>query len=339
MSSNFGGKSLTAVSTRVLLLTFMALSAGCSILASSNNPDVAYAPDAEQNVSLQVPPDLTDVSNAEQFVLPGTGNAAITRNTLLPQADDVRFVREGGQSWLEFQQSPEDLWPELLSFLRSENYRIEQTRPVSGMIASEWRAQANSANSSILRSLVSGKEQLTRVAFRLERAGSGARLFARSQTIAADELASAGNADISWPARSSNPENTSELLNALLAFLGVEQQKARGILDAAQATAIFDDAVIESDGGGSEAVIQYGFERSFKKIESALADLNYSLVSQDDGVGRIEFVDKSDNSTLVLQVSPVHVSAVRVSVTETDGGRLEAQRELELLSALVGEIA
>ena len=339
MSSNSATRSLAVITVRLLVLSAAVVVAGCSSFASSSSPDVVYASDARQNRSLQIPPDLTDVSNAEQFVLPGTSNTAITRNTLLPQADDIRFVREGGQSWLEFQQSPEDLWPELLTFLRTEGYRVEQTQPVSGTIASEWRAQSNFGNSGILRNLVGGSEQLTRVAFRLERAGSGARLFARSQAISAADLESVTDADVSWPASSSNPENTSELLNRLLAFLGVEQQKAQGILDSAQAAAIFDDALIERNGGGSEAVIQYGFESSFKKIALALADLNYSLVSRDDGVGRIEFLDKSTNTPLVLQVSPVHISAVRVSVTEPDGARLEAEREFQLLSALVDEIA
>ena len=115
-------RSLCRQTLPVALIGTATLLDGCGSLASKNSPDVIYSDNAVQARDLQVPPDLTDVSNAEQFVLPGTGNAAVARNTLLPQFDSLRFVREGGQHWLEFQQAPEDLWPQLLEFLKKEKF-------------------------------------------------------------------------------------------------------------------------------------------------------------------------------------------------------------------------
>lgn len=311
---------------------------GCGSLNSQNSPDVVYAETATEARTLQVPPDLTDVSNAEQFVLPGTSGGAVTRNTLLPQFDSVRFVREGGQSWLEFQQTPEDLWPQILAFARNEKYRIDRAEPVAGVIATQWRPASAIAGNSILRNLVAADEEFTRVAFRLERADTGARLFARSQASSKASVEAATNPDnVDWPPSSHNPETTSALLNRFLVFLGVEQQKARGILGAEQARAVVDEAVVQRNAAGTEMVLNRGYQSSFRQVLGALQGLEYTVVSSDDNAGRIEFSDAQ--SPLVIQLSPIHVSAVRVLVSDGQGAKLSAEREQQLLSALAEQLS
>ena len=319
-----------------VIVLFAATLTSCSSLSSKNSPDVVYSETAKESRSLQIPPDLTDVSNAEQFVLPGISDTAISRNTLLPQVDAIRFVREGGQSWLEFQQTPEDLWPQLLAFLRVEKYPIDQTVPVSGLIATDWRQADGAGGEGILRSLVGSDEQSSRVAFRLERAGGGARLFARSQLASAEEVQALTASDLAWPASANDPENTSELLNRFLGFLGVEQQKVRGILGEEQARAVLEDAVVQRNASGNELLVNRGFRSSFERLRAALQALDIAEVSSDPDVGRIEFEEAQ--TPLVLQVSPVHVSAVRVSVTDTEGARLSTEREEQLLSSLADQL-
>ena len=325
---------------KMLFISAMVLLAAtvtsCSSLGSKNSPDVVYSETAVESRALQVPPDLTDVSNAEQFVLPGTSDSAISRNTLLPQVDSIRFVREGGQSWLEFQQTPEDLWPQLMAFLRVEKYPIDQTVPVSGLIATDWRAADEAGGEGILSSLVGSDEQSSRVAFRLERAGGGARLFARSQLASPDEVQALAASDLAWPASANDPENTSELLSRFLGFLGVEQQKARGILGEEQARAVLEDAVVQRNASGNELLVNRGFRSTFERLRAALQALDIAEVSSDPDVGRIEFEEAQ--TPLVMQVSPVHVSAVRVSVTDTEGARLSAEREEQLLSSLADQL-
>ena len=149
--------------------------------------------------------------------------------------------------------------------------------------------------------------------------------------------AAAGVSDLTWPASSHSPENTSTLLLRLLAFLGVEQQKARGILGEEQAAAVLEDAIVRRNAAGSEMLLNRGFQTSFQHVEAALALLNYTVLSSDESVGRIEF--SAADTPLVLRLSPVHVSAVLVSVSDTDGRRLSAEREQELLSELAGQIS
>ncbi len=322
----------------LLLSTLAALVlAGCSSLQSTNSPDVLYDRNAEAARSLQVPPDLTDVSNTEQFVLPGTSGGPVTRNTLLPQFSSARFERAGQQSWLAFDTSAEEIWPQLLDFAKKEKYLIEKTEPAAGLIFSQWRAASAVTKGSLLQSLIGGDEEFSRIAFRLERNGAGSRLFARSQSASEAVVTAADSAALAWPAESHDPEATSALLSRLLVFLGVNEQKARGIIDAEQARLVTDDVLVITTGSGRQLVLQRGFKPSFNAVLSALETLDYNVTSSDDGVGRIEFLD--GETPLVIELAPQHVSEVRVALTDTGGRRLPDADEKAVLDALLAQIA
>lgn len=310
---------------------------GCSSLNSSSSPDVIYDTRAESAKQLQVPPDLTDVSNSEQFILPGTAGGPVTRNTLLPQFASVRFERDARQSWLGFDASPEELWPQLLAFIRSEKFPIEKTEPATGLIVTQWRPASAVGRGSLLKNLVGSDEEYSRLAFRLERSGKGSRLFTRSQA-ASEKLATSIQAtDTVWPASSHDPEATSALLSRFLVYVGIEAQKARGIIDGRQAQAVLNDAIIQTNGSGSHLVIHRGFSSSFVRVLAALKTLEYSIVSSDDGVGRIEFSD--DATPMLIELTPTHISEVRVAVTDPDGRKLTADKEQDLLDALLLQLA
>ena len=321
----------------VLLAIGATVLSGCASFRSDASPDVVYDTRAEEARALQIPPDLTDVSNAEQFVLPGTSGGPVTRNTLLPKFSTVRFERAGEQSWLAFDRPPEDIWPQLLAFAKNNKFLIDKTEPAAGMIVTQWRPASAVTKGNLLKNLIGGDEDYSRVFLRLERNGSGARLFARSQG-ASEKLANAPTSDkIPWPASSHDPEATSALLSRLLVFLGVEEQKVKGIIDADQARLVTDEALVVSTGSGRQLVIQRGFKPSFNAVLAALGELDYVVTSSDDGVGRIEFMD--GDTPLVIELKPQHVSEVSASLSDMKGQRLADTTEEKVLNALLGKIA
>ncbi|MFT4730044.1 MAG: putative lipoprotein [Granulosicoccus sp.] len=315
--------------TRSLLVVCTVFLAGCGSLRSAKSPDLTYGKDAVTATELQVPPDLTDISNTEQYILPGTPGARVTRNTLLPQFDSVRFVREGAQSWLAFDQAPENIWQKVQAFTRKEKFLIEKSQPIAGSIVTQWRAASDVAKGSLLKSLIGNDEAYTRVALRIERNGSGARLFARSQKTA-DVAVTTANSQ--WPASSHDPESTSALLLRLLTYLGVGEQKAAGILSNEQANAILDDVTLQTNGSGTELVLYQGYQPAFRAVVAALVQLNHPISSRDDGVGRIEFTETG--SPMVIELTPVHVSEVRIGVRNAEGQRLESEAEISFLKSL-----
>jgi len=313
----------------------------CGTFYQADSPDVVYSNDSTDARQLQVPPDLTDVSNGEQFILPGRTGAAVARNTLLPEFESVRFVREGASSWLQFDQTPEDLWPHLLAFVRQQKFRIEQTKPVTGTIKTEWRPASVMQQGGLLKSLIGGEKAFTRVAFRLERDGDGARLFARSQA-ATEEIAKTGSSGNEWPESSHNPEVTSELLSLFLVSLGLDEQKSKGLLDDSRSKAVLEDAEVQTTAAGSQLLINKGYQSAFQALSQALSKLEHEITSSDNRVGRIEFIDSEGgaatdsavSSPLVATLVPVHVSAVRISLSDDTGRQLDHEREQALLKAL-----
>jgi|GEM_PF-575543 len=320
---------------------------GCAAFDSAQSPDVIYSETSGEAIALQVPPDLTDVSDAQQFVLPGATGAPIARNTLLPSIEGVRFERGGEQSWLAFDLAPEALWPELLSFVAARGYAIDRTSPVSGTLATRWQP-VDDAEDGVLGGLIGGpRDPRARIAFRLERDGTnGARLFARRQ-VAAGRLVEAGSVT-DWPAASADPEATDTLLALLLVHLGLQRQQSEGVLDSLTAADVLDDAVVRTGAAGSQLVVHRGYLSAFEALGTALVDSGWRVDSRDDSVGRIAFAGApgtavqsspdadadADGGALVLTVEPVHVAAVRVGVVDADGRRLAAARERQVLDTL-----
>jgi len=314
---------------------------GCAAFDSASSPDVVYSERSAEARALQVPPDLTDVSDAEQFVLPGTAGGPIARNTLLPEVAGVRFERRGERAWLAFDAAPEALWPQLLSFLSAEGYGVDRTRPVEGTLVTRWQPVSDAAD-GVLGGLIGGtRDPRSRVAFRLERqrdAGdAGARLFARRQ-VAAGRAIDAGTVT-DWPAASADPEATDALLARLLVHLGLTEQQSQGVLDASAAAEVLGDAIVRTSAAGSQLVLHRGFLSAFEALDAALLDSGHRVRTRDDSVGRIGFSEDGEADTWVLTIRPVHVGAVRVGLVDADGRRLDATRERTLFDALVDALA
>ncbi len=324
-----------AATSFVLLFAFLQ---GCVSLNSASSPDIAYSSTSADAKVLQVPPDLTNISDGEQFIIPGTGGGTVARNSLLPEFSTARYVRQGAQNWLEVQKTPEDVWPRLLQFIRQERYAIERTEPVTGTIVTQWQAVKGASSGGLLKNLKASDDVINRFSFRLERAGSnGTRLFARSQQASADQADALANSV--WPADSHDAEQVATLLTQLLVFFGVEEQKARGILSSAQANAIFNDATVQTTASGSQMLLHKGYAPSVQAVSSALTKLNYVVAETNTGLGRIEARAPGSETPVFVFVKPVHISAVSVTVTNSSGERLSAENELSLLNAMQAELA
>jgi len=318
----------------VLTAAFVLLLASCSFNNPPSGPDVIYSNTSNEARSLQVPPDLTNVSNGEQFILPGAEPGPLSRNRLLPSFTDAKYVRQGDQNWLEFGQPAESIWPLVLEFIRKEKWTVEKTAPTTGLIFTQWRAD-NEKSGGILKNLISNEELFSRSAFRLERNGTGTRVFARSMQLTGEAIED-GNDE--WPASSHNPEQVSQVLTRLLVFFGAEEQKARGILSEPQANAVLDDVHLQTTASGSQLVVHKGFSPSFNDVRAAIGQLPYTVLLSDGSVGTIQISSADYEEPLLVSLTSLHISAVRVQVTQAGGNRLEKEQELAILSAIQEQI-
>ena len=328
--------------TTALLLSLTLLGA-CQISPQGNSPDVKYSSKSSAAVKLQVPPDLTDVTRGEQFVLPGDTGAAIARNTLLPGFDTVSYQRNATQGWLVSKATPEDLWPRLQAFLRSEGYSISRTQPLNGIIETQWR-ERNGDSSTLANLINSARDAAQRVSLRLERTdGGGSRVFGRVQVFGDDDSLSDSAV---WGVAANNPEKTNVLLQQLMVFLGIEEQRAKGILDDARAQNLTSPVTLQTTTGGASLILHYGFVPSYSAIQFATRQLGMTLKSQDEGSGILRLTDSKNvaglgekGSAVTVQLNPQHVSAVVVSVADGDGRRFDDKTERKLLLALRDQLS
>lgn len=309
---------------------------GCGFNNPQSSPDVVYSDASVGAKQLQVPPDLTSISNGEQFILPGNEAGSLVRNRLLPTFTSAKYVRSGDQNWLEFAQTAETIWPLLLDFIRQQKLVVEKTEPTAGLVFTQWRSDSEKGGGGLLKNLISNDELFSRYAFRLERSGTGTRVFARAMQFEADVVKSMGSDK--WPASSHNPEQVSQLLTRLLVFFGADEQKAKGILSEPQARAVLDNAEVQTTAAGSQLVVHKGFAPSFKDVKTAVEQLEYSIVESDGSVGSIKITSATEVEPILISLTPVHLSAVRVLISQASGARLDKDKELSILSALHKQI-
>ena len=321
----------------ILLLSASA----CSLGYRQKAPEVLYSDTASVASSLQIPPDLTDISDGEQFVLPGTEGEALTRNTLLPEFDSARFVRRGGQSWLEIDASAESLWPELLGFMRAHGLTVLRTEPFYGVIISEWSLTRNVEESLLDNLLDRSSDSYRRVAFRMERVSGASkiiktRLFSRVQQADKSVALAAGANQVAWPASSHDPEQTSMLLQQFLVHLGIKEQRAQGLLGASQGQHLLHAATMESTLAGPRLVLHSGYQQSFRRLRGVLPELGVLLLSQDERIGEIQVAQSTlaDAPVLTLKLNPVHVSAVNVAVVDERGASITSPVVSNLLEQI-----
>lgn len=314
----------------------MLLLVGCGFNNPQSSPDVIYSDASDDAKQLQIPPDLTNISNGEQFILPGNEPGPLSRNRLLPAFSTAQYIRRGDQNWLELEQPAESVWPLVLEFIRKQKWVVEKTEPTTGLIFTQWRSDSAKSNGGLLKNLISSDELVSRYTFRLERNGGGTRLFARSMQLPAD--AAGQTANDRWPASSHNPEQVSQVLTQMLVFFGAEEQKARGILSEAQASAVLDDVQIQTTAAGSQLVVHKGFIPAFNDVQAAVDKLDYKVLLSDGSVGTMQVSMAAGSDPVFISLTPVHISAVRVLVTQAEGVRLDKERELAILAALREQI-
>lgn len=307
-----------------LLLLLTAIATGCTVSYRPDSPEVRYSSESSERRALQVPPDLTGAGDGEQFVVPGNTGAAVTRNTVLPEFDAVKLVRQGDLSWLAIGATPESLWPGLLSFLEKEKWPIAMTRPVNGLISTDWKR-------------VGAGWQ--RAAFRMERDGDTSRLFTRTETVSDRDSATPGKA--SWPESASNTEQTAALLQRLLVFYGIAEQRAKGLLNAGASASILDHGTIESGSEGARLVVHSGYNVAVAALQRSARESGYRLNTtvSPGGVYKLEdpqgrLAADGESSLFRLQLNSLHVSAVVVRVSDNDGRALAPELERTLLNQL-----
>jgi outer membrane protein assembly factor BamC len=273
---------LRALACCVVAVTLVA--AGCS------NPTKRIYEESTFGRPLEVPPDLTLPSYDESLELSGAPatvpvRAELSTVTVLPDQANMVLARDGAQRWLVLNGEPAQVWPWVRNFWLKKGFALRLEDPATGIIETEW-TQQQSIPVDAARAATDGKvysvplREKYRVRFERGEKGGTTEVYLTHRGAELSEQEKL----LAWRVRPSDPELEIEALKQLMVFLGVEQEKAGGVLKAPQE--IVRRATLNADAQGTSILhIDEDFARSWRRVELALDRLGYRIEDRDRSRG------------------------------------------------------
>lgn len=299
-----------------MLLLLTGLLAGCSGNILPESKKIEYK-SAGKLPPLEIPPDLTQQSRDERYVVPDVSSSkgsatysayssersgqarTTTAQDLLPQVDKMRIERSGTQRWLVVGGSPEKLWPGVKEFWQELGFLVNVEVPEAGIMETDWAENRAKIPQDIIRgtigkvfdSLYSTAER-DKFRTRLEKgAEPGTVEIYISHRGMYEIYVSEGRNDTKWQPRPADPELEAEMLRRLMVRLGVEESRAKTMVAAEQRQ---DRAKMSraTDGAGA-LLLEEAFDRSWRRVGLALDRVGFTVEDRDrsQGLYFVRYVD------------------------------------------------
>lgn len=251
---------------------------------------------------LEVPPDLTAPELQGSMDLPQagagqsystysvTGGSAVTGVSVLPQAANMRVLRDGDMRWLEVQAPPEQLWSKLRDFWQQQGLEVKRDEPLIGIMETQWAEnKADVPQDWLSKWLPKLHSAPTRDKFRvrLEPAVQGGATEVFITHYGVEEIQRGSNAesyDTVWQSRPADAELVNEMLNRLMVYFGAPQEKATSMI--ASAVQKSARARMEAEASGEPViVVTEGFARTWRRVGIALDRLGLVVEDRDRSAG------------------------------------------------------
>ena len=295
--------------TRLGLLGLAMTLSACSVL---ENDKIDYK-SATKGATLEVPPDLNQLSRETRYTVPGAtvsaaafeaGQARQPRGTAsaAPQSiGDVRIERDGNQRWLVVNRPADQLWEPVRDFWLESGFVLTVEQPKLGLLETDWAENRAKLPQDIIRSTIgkvfdslysTGERDKFRT--RLERnAAGGTDIFVTHRGM--EEVYSSARRDSTvWQPRARDPELEAEFLRRLMVKLGVSQEQAKAALAAAaQGQAAPQAARVVAAGSTSAVQLNEEFDRAWRRVGLALDRTGFTVEDRDrsKGIYFVRYVD------------------------------------------------
>ncbi len=299
---------------------------GCgSITSTLESNRLDYKSAAKSTVSLEVPPDLTQLQRESRYTLPVVNNGvvnasaygvqqgeragavlvapAVVAHAKTKDSDVIRVEREGNQRWLVVKKSPEVLWPQIKDFWQDSGFVISTESFATGVMETDWAENRAKIPQDLLRktlgkivdSLYSTGER-DKFRTRLESTGDGATEIYISHRGAEEVLIGSNKETSTWTARPTDPQLEAEFLSRLMIRLGTDGERAKSAV--AQAIPQPERAKLIKDANGSYVSVDEDFERAWRRVGLALDRAGFTVEDRDraQGVYFVRYVAQEDDA-------------------------------------------
>jgi outer membrane protein assembly factor BamC len=292
-----------------LALVTLVMMSGCSTVFESDKIDYKSAGKAPP---LDIPPDLTKISNEGRYVAPGGASvsasgfqqqsvASQTIPTAASAVADARIERLGNQRWLVISRPPEQLWEPIKSFWTDSGFLLLQEERNLGLMETDWAENRAKIPQDIIRSTI-GKvldglystSERDKFRTRLERtANGGTEIYISHRGMQEVVTGPKNNEQITWTPRQSDPELETEFLRRLMVRLGasVEQAKTAAVAGVPPQS----PARVGSDNGRPVVLISDDFDRAWRRVGLSLDRTGFTVEDRDrsQGIYYVRYVEQA----------------------------------------------
>jgi len=353
-----------------LALLGLTLTLGACTITALEGDKVDYKSAAGKAPSLEIPPDMTQLSRESRYAVPGTAVTASgyqigqASNQTIPTATtsmgDVRVERAGTQRWLVISRPADKLWEPVKDFWQENGFLLVMDQPNLGIMETDWAENRAKIPQDIIRSTIgkvfdslysTGERDKFRT--RLERNASGGTDIFISHRGMVEVYNSTAKDQTVWQPRAADPELEAEFLRRLMVKLGVSQEQSKALIATGTVT---KSAQIETINGQPVVRLDEGFDRAWRRVGLALDRTNFTVEDRDrsKGIYFVRYVapnadkaepgflgklfggSKPDSAPQKFRVSVVSIdNASTVSVQNADGSAAavaDAQRIVKVLA-------
>ncbi len=303
------------VGTASILAVTMLLTSCSSVSDLLAGDKIDYKSSGKAGPSLEVPPDLTQLSRETRYVVPGSAITASAyqlgsgSSQIVPVAatsiGDVRIERAGNQRWLVVNRPADQLWSPVRDFWLEGGFLLALDQEKLGIMETDFAENRAKIPQDFIRSTIgklfdalysTGERDKFRT--RLERNAIGGTEIYISHRGMVETVKTAGAAsggDTIWQPRPADPELEAEFLRRLMLKLGVSQEQSK-VLVAAGATA--PTSRVANVNGTPVVQIDEDFDRAWRRVGLTLDRTGFTVEDRDRAQGTyfVRYVEPTQDS-------------------------------------------
>jgi outer membrane protein assembly factor BamC len=290
----------------VLALIVLGMMSSCSLFDSNK---VNYkAQVTKRPITLDVPPDLSQLNRETRYLIPGDSVSANELNKIVPtkndiapsQIADIRMEHVGSEHWLVIKRSASSVWPLLKQFWIDNGYAVQSEDSKTGFLETDWldnkkELPKDFISRTLNKYLSSATSSGIRDKFitRLESKDNEIEVSIAHRAIEEVQL-NALVPGTAWRARASDPELENEFLRRLMIALGAPEAQAQELAAKSQANSAKRSNLQPSS---TQTVIAYpeSFDTSWRRVGVALDRSGFTVEDRDrkSGLYYVRFVERT----------------------------------------------
>ncbi len=249
--------------------------------------------------TLDVPPDLTQLSKENRYAMPGGVVTASGYLATSPQQNptvaatavgDVRIERAGTQRWLVVDRPADKLWQPVHDFWVESGFTLVLDQANLGIMETEWNENRAKLPQDFVRKAIGGMldgifstGERDKFRTRLERTSTGATEIYIGHRGMMEVYSDRLKDSTIWQPRPVDPELETEFLRRLMIKLGAAKEVAQAVASASEPAKAGANVVTIDGLPGLE--IADGFDRAWRRVGLALDRTGFTVEDRDRSQG------------------------------------------------------